>query len=140
MRAWSGTISTILDGVRAARPARRGPPRHRDRARPCADRLDRLAGGSAVGSRWCTAVFLLDEPTNARGRVVGVLEPVREIAAAGRTVVMVQHGLATADPPRRPPATLRDVIFVSSPPGPAARVRTRFTGDAARPWCRLCVW
>lgn len=45
-----------------------------------------------------TPVILLDEPTSALdlGHAVEVLELVREVAAAGRTVVMVQHDLAAA--------------------------------------------
>lgn len=45
-----------------------------------------------------TPVVLLDEPTSALdlGHAVEVLELVREVAATGRTVVMVQHDLAAA--------------------------------------------
>ncbi len=43
-------------------------------------------------------VVLLDEPTSALdlGHAVEVLELVREVAAGGRTVVMVLHDLAAA--------------------------------------------
>ncbi|MGW5333867.1 ABC transporter ATP-binding protein [Streptomyces bauhiniae] len=68
------------------------------------ERLDRLSGGQRQRS-WLamvlaqqTPLVLLDEPTSALdlGHVVDVLELVREVAAAGRTVVMVQHDLAAA--------------------------------------------
>ncbi|MGW2005800.1 ABC transporter ATP-binding protein [Streptomyces nigrescens] len=69
-----------------------------------AERLDRLSGGQrqrcwlAMVLAQQTPVVLLDEPTSALdlGHVVDVLELVREVAAAGRTVVMVQHDLAAA--------------------------------------------
>ncbi|MGG7570068.1 ABC transporter ATP-binding protein [Streptomyces sirii] len=69
-----------------------------------AERLDRLSGGQrqrcwlAMVLAQHTPVVLLDEPTSALdlGHVVEVLELVREVAAAGRTVVMVQHDLAAA--------------------------------------------
>ncbi|AZS70384.1 Fe(3+)-dicitrate ABC transporter ATP-binding protein [Streptomyces lydicus] len=69
-----------------------------------AERLDRLSGGQrqrcwlAMVLAQHTPVVLLDEPTSALdlGHVVDVLELVREVAAAGRTVVMVQHDLAAA--------------------------------------------
>ncbi|EYT82541.1 iron-dicitrate transporter ATP-binding subunit [Streptomyces sp. Tu 6176] len=68
------------------------------------ERLDRLSGGQrqrcwlAMVLAQHTPVVLLDEPTSALdlGHVVDVLELVREVAAAGRTVVMVQHDLASA--------------------------------------------
>ncbi|WP_329261247.1 ABC transporter ATP-binding protein [Actinoallomurus sp. NBC_01490] len=68
------------------------------------ERLDRLSGGQrqrcwlAMVLAQHTPVVLLDEPTSALdlGHVVDVLELVREVAAAGRTVVMVQHDLAAA--------------------------------------------
>ncbi|GLY90324.1 ABC transporter ATP-binding protein [Actinoallomurus iriomotensis] len=68
------------------------------------ERLDRLSGGQrqrcwlAMVLAQRTPVVLLDEPTSALdlGHVVDVLELVREVAAAGRTVVMVQHDLAAA--------------------------------------------
>jgi len=69
-----------------------------------AERLDRLSGGQRQRC-WLarvlaqhTPVVLLDEPTSALdlGHVVEVLELVREVAAAGRTVVMVLHDLAAA--------------------------------------------
>jgi iron complex transport system ATP-binding protein len=45
-----------------------------------------------------TAVVLLDEPTSALdlGHQLEVLELVHELAAAGRTVVLVLHDLSTA--------------------------------------------
>ncbi|MFJ8980666.1 ABC transporter ATP-binding protein [Streptomyces sp. NPDC102282] len=69
-----------------------------------AERLDRLSGGQrqrcwlAMVLAQQTPVVLLDEPTSALdlGHAVEVLELVREVAAAGRTVVMVQHDLAAA--------------------------------------------
>ncbi|MCC3771119.1 ABC transporter ATP-binding protein [Streptomyces sp. UNOC14_S4] len=69
-----------------------------------AERLDRLSGGQrqrcwlAMVLAQHTPVVLLDEPTSALdlGHVVDVLELVREVAAAGRTVVMVLHDLASA--------------------------------------------
>jgi iron complex transport system ATP-binding protein len=68
------------------------------------ERLDRLSGGQrqrcwlAMVLAQRTPVVLLDEPTSALdlGHVVDVLELVRAVAAAGRTVVMVQHDLAAA--------------------------------------------
>ncbi|MEU6285089.1 ABC transporter ATP-binding protein [Streptomyces sp. NPDC047028] len=68
------------------------------------ERLDRLSGGQrqrcwlAMVLAQHTPVVLLDEPTSALdlGHVVDVLELVREVAAAGRTVVMVLHDLAAA--------------------------------------------
>ncbi|MCH0561767.1 ABC transporter ATP-binding protein [Streptomyces sp. MUM 136J] len=68
------------------------------------ERLDRLSGGQrqrcwlAMVLAQQTPVVLLDEPTSALdlGHAVEVLELVREVAAAGRTVVMVQHDLAAA--------------------------------------------
>lgn len=64
-----------------------------------AERLDRLSGGQrqrcwlAMVLAQHTPVVLLDEPTSALdlGHAVDVLELVREVAATGRTVVMVQH-------------------------------------------------
>ncbi|MBL1286367.1 ABC transporter ATP-binding protein [Streptomyces sp. For3] len=69
-----------------------------------AERLDRLSGGQrqrcwlAMVLAQHTPVILLDEPTSALdlGHAVEVLELVREVAATGRTVVMVQHDLAAA--------------------------------------------
>ncbi|WP_405386676.1 ABC transporter ATP-binding protein [Streptomyces sp. NBC_01102] len=69
-----------------------------------AERLDRLSGGQrqrcwlAMVLAQDTPVVLLDEPTSALdlGHAVEVLELVREVAATGRTVVMVQHDLAAA--------------------------------------------
>ncbi|MFR9795045.1 ABC transporter ATP-binding protein [Streptomyces sp. MS06] len=68
------------------------------------ERLDRLSGGQrqrcwlAMVLAQHTPVVLLDEPTSALdlGHVVDVLELVRQVAAAGRTVVMVLHDLASA--------------------------------------------
>jgi iron complex transport system ATP-binding protein len=68
------------------------------------ERLDRLSGGQrqrcwlAMVLAQHTPVVLLDEPTSALdlGHAVEVLELVREVAAAGRTIVMVQHDLAAA--------------------------------------------
>ncbi|WP_432094120.1 ABC transporter ATP-binding protein [Streptomyces sp. bgisy100] len=67
-------------------------------------RLDRLSGGQrqrcwlAMTLAQDTPVTLLDEPTSALdiGHAVEVLELVREVASAGRTVVMVLHDLAAA--------------------------------------------
>ncbi|MGW0608394.1 ABC transporter ATP-binding protein [Streptomyces sp. NPDC002644] len=67
-------------------------------------RVDRLSGGQrqrcwlAVVLAQQTPVVLLDEPTSALdlGHAVEVLELIREVAAAGRTVVMVLHDLALA--------------------------------------------
>lgn len=69
-----------------------------------AERLDRLSGGQrqrcwlAMVLAQHTPVILLDEPTSALdlGHAVEVLELVREVAATGRTVVMVQHDLVAA--------------------------------------------
>ncbi|NBE56615.1 ABC transporter ATP-binding protein, partial [Streptomyces boluensis] len=67
-------------------------------------RLDQLSGGQRQRC-WLAMVFaqetpivLLDEPTSALdlGHAVEVLELVREVAATGRTVVMVLHDLAGA--------------------------------------------
>ncbi|MFJ2093983.1 ABC transporter ATP-binding protein [Streptomyces sp. NPDC087901] len=68
------------------------------------ERIDRLSGGQrqrcwlAMVLAQQTPVVLLDEPTSALdlGHAVEVLELVREVAATGRTVVMVQHDLAAA--------------------------------------------
>ncbi len=67
-------------------------------------RLDQLSGGQrqrcwlAMVLAQQTPVVLLDEPTSALdlGHAVEVLELVREVAAAGRTVMMVLHDLAGA--------------------------------------------
>ncbi|MCW5249799.1 ABC transporter ATP-binding protein [Streptomyces sp. SHP 1-2] len=67
-------------------------------------RLDELSGGQrqrcwlAMALAQETPVLLLDEPTSALdiGHAVEVLDLVREIAADGRTVVMVVHDLAAA--------------------------------------------
>lgn len=68
------------------------------------ERLDRLSGGQrqrcwlAMVLAQQTPVVLLDEPTSALdlGHVVDVLQLVRQVAEAGRTVLMVQHDLAAA--------------------------------------------
>ncbi|NSC20199.1 ABC transporter ATP-binding protein [Streptomyces albus subsp. chlorinus] len=68
------------------------------------ERLDELSGGQrqrcwlAMVLAQHTPVVLLDEPTSALdlGHAVDVLELVREVAATGRTVVMVQHDLTAA--------------------------------------------
>lgn len=67
-------------------------------------RLDHLSGGQrqrcwlAMVLAQETPIVLLDEPTSALdlGHAVEVLSLVREVAAAGRTVVMVLHDLASA--------------------------------------------
>ncbi len=67
-------------------------------------RLDELSGGQrqrcwlAMALAQQTPALLLDEPTSALdiGHAVEVLELVREIAADGRTIVMVVHDLAAA--------------------------------------------
>jgi iron complex transport system ATP-binding protein len=67
-------------------------------------RLDQLSGGQrqrcwvAMVIAQETPVMLLDEPTSAldMGHAVEVLSLVREVAAGGRTVVMVLHDLASA--------------------------------------------
>ncbi|NEA42385.1 ABC transporter ATP-binding protein, partial [Streptomyces sp. SID11385] len=69
-----------------------------------AERVDRLSGGQrqrcwlAMVLAQDTPLVLLDEPTSALdpGHVVDVLRLVREVAAAGRTVVMVLHDLSAA--------------------------------------------
>ncbi|THA59515.1 ABC transporter ATP-binding protein [Streptomyces sp. A0958] len=69
------------------------------------ERVDRLSGGQRLRGRLAmvrarrTPLVLLDEPTSALdlGHAVEVLELVREVAATGRPIVMVQHDLtATA--------------------------------------------
>lgn len=68
------------------------------------ERLDRLSGGQrqrcwlAMVLAQHTPLVLLDEPTSALdlGHAVDVLELVRQVAASGRTVVMVQHDLVSA--------------------------------------------
>ncbi|MCQ8769539.1 MULTISPECIES: ABC transporter ATP-binding protein [Streptomyces] len=67
-------------------------------------RLDQLSGGQrqrcwlAMVLAQETPIVLLDEPTSALdiGHAVEVLDLVREVALAGRTVVMVLHDLASA--------------------------------------------
>ncbi|RSO06617.1 Fe(3+)-dicitrate ABC transporter ATP-binding protein [Streptomyces sp. WAC 06783] len=67
-------------------------------------RLDQLSGGQrqrcwlAMALAQETPVVLLDEPTSALdiGHAVEVLDLVREVAAGGRTIVMVVHDLAAA--------------------------------------------
>lgn len=68
------------------------------------ERVGRLSGGQCRRRRLArvlarrTPLTLLDEPTSALGpgHAVEVLELVRDVAATGRTIVMVQHGLAAA--------------------------------------------
>ncbi|MEU3222931.1 ABC transporter ATP-binding protein [Streptomyces sp. NPDC006976] len=68
------------------------------------ERVDRLSGGQrqrcwlAMVLAQQTPLILLDEPTSALdlGHAVEVLELVRDVAATGRTIVMVQHDLAAA--------------------------------------------
>ena len=94
LRQWS------REGERAVREA----PEATGTAPLADERLDRLSGGRRRRCRLAmvlaqhTPVVLLDEPTSALdlGHVVDVLELVREVAATGRTVVMVQHDLAAA--------------------------------------------
>ncbi|MFD3888035.1 ABC transporter ATP-binding protein [Streptomyces microflavus] len=67
-------------------------------------RLDQLSGGQrqrcwlAMALAQETPIVLLDEPTSALdiGHAVEVLDLVREVAAQGRTIVMVVHDLAGA--------------------------------------------
>ncbi|MER5885310.1 ABC transporter ATP-binding protein [Streptomyces sp. NPDC001941] len=67
-------------------------------------RLDELSGGQrqrcwlAMALAQETPIVLLDEPTSALdiGHAVEVLDLVRDIAAEGRTIVMVVHDLAAA--------------------------------------------
>ncbi|MFI1256203.1 ABC transporter ATP-binding protein [Streptomyces netropsis] len=67
-------------------------------------RLDQLSGGQrqrcwlAMVLAQETPIVLLDEPTSALdiGHAVEVLDLVKQVATAGRTVVMVLHDLASA--------------------------------------------
>ncbi|MET9294092.1 ABC transporter ATP-binding protein [Streptomyces sp. NPDC003077] len=67
-------------------------------------RLDQLSGGQrqrcwlAMALAQETPIVLLDEPTSALdiGHAVEVLDLVRQVAAEGRTIVMVVHDLAAA--------------------------------------------
>ncbi|MFD6534020.1 ABC transporter ATP-binding protein [Streptomyces sp. NPDC060184] len=96
------------------------------------ERLDRLSGGQrqrcwlAMVLAQQTPVVLLDEPTSALdlGHVVEVLELVREVARAGRTVVMVQHDLAAA-------ARYSDLLVAMKDGGVVARGNPRTTVTAA---------
>ncbi|MEU1311575.1 ABC transporter ATP-binding protein [Streptomyces cinnamoneus] len=87
-------------------------------------RLDQLSGGQrqrcwlAMVLAQETPVVLLDEPTSALdlGHAVDVLELVREVAAAGRTVVMVLHDLASAARYADTVVALRDGRIVAHGP------------------------
>ncbi|MFF3109466.1 ABC transporter ATP-binding protein [Kitasatospora sp. NPDC057904] len=87
-------------------------------------RLDRLSGGQrqrcwlAMVLAQDAPVVLLDEPTSALdlGHAVEVLELVREVAAGGRTVVMVLHDLAAAARYADLLVALRDGAVVASGP------------------------
>ncbi|MEU8510013.1 ABC transporter ATP-binding protein [Kitasatospora sp. NPDC048722] len=87
-------------------------------------RLDRLSGGQrqrcwlAMVLAQDAPVVLLDEPTSALdlGHAVEVLELVREVAADGRTVVMVLHDLAAAARYADLLVALRDGAVVASGP------------------------
>ncbi|WP_370622961.1 ABC transporter ATP-binding protein [Streptomyces tsukubensis] len=95
-------------------------------------RLDRLSGGQrqrcwlAMVLAQHTSVVLLDEPTSAldMGHVVDVLELVREVAATGRTVVMVQHDLTAA-------ARCADTVIAMKDGRVVARGAPRDTVDEA---------
>ncbi|GHF26357.1 iron-dicitrate ABC transporter ATP-binding protein [Streptomyces mashuensis] len=105
-------------------------------------RLDRLSGGQrqrcwlAMVLAQQTPVVLLDEPTSALdlGHAVEVLELVREVAAAGRTVVMVLHDLAAAARHADTVVALRDGRIVAQGPPrqvvDAALVRELYDIDA----------
>ncbi|GHC54949.1 ABC transporter ATP-binding protein [Streptomyces cinnamoneus] len=87
-------------------------------------RLDQLSGGQrqrcwlAMVLAQETPIVLLDEPTSALdlGHAVDVLELVREVAAAGRTVVMVLHDLASAARYADTVVALRDGRIVAHGP------------------------
>ncbi|WP_069812397.1 ABC transporter ATP-binding protein [Streptomyces sp. TP-A0874] len=97
-----------------------------------ARRLDQLSGGQrqrcwlAMVLAQQTPIVLLDEPTSALdlGHAVEVLGLVREVAAAGRTVVMVLHDLASA-------ARYADVLVAMKNGGVVASGPPRETVDAA---------
>ncbi|MFD9883243.1 ABC transporter ATP-binding protein [Streptomyces alboflavus] len=87
-------------------------------------RLDELSGGQrqrcwlAMVLAQETPVVLLDEPTSALdiGHAVEVLDLVRDIAAGGRTVVMVVHDLAAAARYADTVVAMRDGRVVASGP------------------------
>ncbi|WP_443080675.1 ABC transporter ATP-binding protein [Streptomyces sp. PTD5-9] len=95
-------------------------------------RVDQLSGGQrqrcwlAMVLAQQTPVVLLDEPTSALdlGHAVEVLELVREVASAGRTVVMVLHDLAGA-------ARYADVLVAMNRGRIVARGAARDVVDAA---------
>ncbi|MFF9347702.1 ABC transporter ATP-binding protein [Streptomyces sp. NPDC014734] len=95
-------------------------------------RVDQLSGGQrqrcwlAMVLAQRTPIVLLDEPTSALdlGHAVEVLELVREVAAAGRTVVMVLHDLAGA-------ARYADVLVAMNGGRIVARGPAREVVDAA---------
>ncbi len=83
-----------------------------------------------------TPLVLLDEPTSALdlGHAVEVLELVRSVAAAGRTVVMVLHDLMSAARYADVIVAMRDGEIVADGPSrevvDAALVRTLYGIDA----------
>ncbi|MFH8669433.1 ABC transporter ATP-binding protein [Streptomyces anulatus] len=87
-------------------------------------RLDQLSGGQrqrcwlAMSLAQETPVVLLDEPTSALdiGHAVEVLDLVREVAAQGRTIVMVLHDLAAAARYADLLVAMRDGRIVASGP------------------------
>lgn len=87
-------------------------------------RLDELSGGQrqrcwlAMALAQETPVVLLDEPTSALdiGHAVEVLDLVREVAAAGRTIVMVLHDLAAAARYADTVVAMKDGRIVASGP------------------------
>ncbi|MFF3629364.1 ABC transporter ATP-binding protein [Streptomyces sp. NPDC002164] len=95
-------------------------------------RIDQLSGGQrqrcwlAMVLAQQTPIVLLDEPTSALdlGHAVEVLELVREVAAAGRTVVMVLHDLAGA-------ARYADILLAMNGGRIVARGAARDVVDAA---------
>ncbi|MGX6450264.1 ABC transporter ATP-binding protein, partial [Patulibacter sp. S7RM1-6] len=87
-------------------------------------RVDRLSGGQAQRA-WVAMtvaqeapVMLLDEPTSALdlGHQVEVLELLRSLGRAGRTVVMVLHDLASACRYADVLVAMRDGAVVASGP------------------------
>lgn len=95
-------------------------------------RIDQLSGGQrqrcwlAMVLAQRTPIVLLDEPTSALdlGHAVEVLELVREVVAAGRTVVMVLHDLAGA-------ARYADILVAMNEGRIVARGAARDVVDAA---------
>ncbi len=86
-------------------------------------RLDQLSGGQRQRCWLAMAlaqetVVLLDEPTSALdiGHAVEVLDLVREVAAEGRTIVMVVHDLAAAARYADTLVAMRDGRIVASGP------------------------